>query len=292
MRPPRKRAPIVPFRAGEDAAFSLRCYRRAPTGRPLHAAGLHGHRFFTLNCFDEGRGTLRFTRGELQVAPGVVGLELPGELYDASGLLRMRGWVVEFTEELLDEGALPATLPLRGMPWLGFAVRPWGTPLFARIPPADRPGWDARLARLARELDERRMGSREAARALLHVALIDLLRLLAPDARPIRVPALVAEVFAVIERRYAEPISLAAVARAVGRSGSHVTAAVRRETGMTVLEWITERRLAEARRRLSATDEDVAVVAERVGYDDSSYFTRLFRRAHGLTPRAFRAANR
>ncbi len=61
---------------------------------------------------------------------------------------------------------------------------------------------------------------------------------------------------------------------------------------MTVLEWITERRMAEARRRLRETDEDVAIVAERVGYHDATYFIRLFRRAHQTTPRAFRVANR
>lgn len=275
-------------------AFSLRAFRRIPTGRPLHAPGLHGHRFFTLNCFDRGRGVLAFTRGELQVASGDVGLELPGELYDASGLMRMHGWVVEFTEELLDAptGALSTALSLPGMAGLSFARRPWGTPLFGRISPADRPAWDARFTRLAREVTERRPGYREVARALLHVLLIDLARLLSPEARSSAVPALVHEVLAVIERRYAEPISLGEVARAVGRSGSHVTAALRRETGMTVLEWLTERRMAEARRRLTATDEDIAIVAERVGYLDSSYFTRLFRRAHSLTPRAFRAANR
>ena len=97
--------------------------------------------------------------------------------------------------------------------------------------------------------------------------------------------------FTVIDRNFAEPgVSLSAVARAVGRSPSHVTALVRRETGMTVLEWLTERRMAEARRRLRDTDEDVAIVAERVGYLDPAYFARLFRREHGVSPRAFRRA--
>src|SRR5262249_11940974 len=126
-------------------------------------------------------------------------------------------------------------------------------------------------------------------RALLHLVLVDLARLLgAPPAA--RLSPLVREALDVIERRYAEPISLADVARAVGRSPSHVTSAVAAQTGMTVLERLTERRLAEARRRLQYSDEDVAIVAERVGYEDPSYFTRRFRRAHGASPRAFRGA--
>ena len=72
--------------------------------------------------------------------------------------------------------------------------------------------------------------------------LLDVARLVAPARARSRVgSALVHEVFAVIERRYAEPaVSLAAIARAVGRSTSHVTSVVRVETGMTVLEWLTE----------------------------------------------------
>jgi AraC-like DNA-binding protein len=46
--------------------------------------------------------------------------------------------------------------------------------------------------------------------------------------------------------------------------------------------------MAEARRRLHETDEDVAIVGERVGYCDPAYFARLFRRIHGTSPRSFR----
>jgi AraC family transcriptional activator of pobA len=69
-----------------------------------------------------------------------------------------------------------------------------------------------------------------------------------------------------------------------------VTAVVRAQTGMTVLEWITERRMEEARRRLRETDEDVSIVAERVGYEDPAYFARVFRRTHGMSARDFRNA--
>jgi AraC-like DNA-binding protein len=46
--------------------------------------------------------------------------------------------------------------------------------------------------------------------------------------------------------------------------------------------------MAEARRRLHQTDEDVTIVAERVGHLDSAYFARLFRRIHGVSPRSYR----
>jgi AraC-like DNA-binding protein len=95
-------------------------------------------------------------------------------------------------------------------------------------------------------------------------------------------------VFAVIERGHAEPLSLRDVAREVGMTPGHLTTVVRRRTGRTVQEWIIERRMAEARRLLAATDLPVQEVARRVGITDPGYFTRLFRRAHGTSPRAWR----
>jgi AraC-like DNA-binding protein len=47
--------------------------------------------------------------------------------------------------------------------------------------------------------------------------------------------------------------------------------------------------MAEARRLLLHSDEMVDVIAERVGYADATHFIRMFRRAHGATPAAWRA---
>ena len=148
-----------------------------------------------------------------------------------------------------------------------------------------------RLAAMDRELNERGPAYQEAARALLQLALIEISRAGGPrNALPQRGAALVQEVFAVIDQRYTEPLGLSDVARAVGRSPSYVTNLVREKTGLTVLEWISERRLDEARRRLRESDEDIAIVAERVGYTTADHFIRQFRRAHGMPPGAWRRA--
>jgi AraC-like DNA-binding protein len=99
----------------------------------------------------------------------------------------------------------------------------------------------------------------------------------------------VADALRFIERNCLEPISLEDVAKAANRSPAHLTTLVRRATGRSVKEWIISGRLSEARRRLSHTDERVDVIAERVGYADVTHFIRLFRRAHGVTPAAWRA---
>jgi AraC-like DNA-binding protein len=65
---------------------------------------------------------------------------------------------------------------------------------------------------------------------------------------------------------------------------------VGRKTGRTVQQWITERRMTEARRLLAGTDLTVQAVGARVGYRDASYFIRSFRRGHGVTPLEWRHA--
>jgi AraC family transcriptional activator of pobA len=65
---------------------------------------------------------------------------------------------------------------------------------------------------------------------------------------------------------------------------------VRRRTGRTVQDWIIERRMAEARSLLAETDLSVAEVARRVGVADAGYFSRLFSRTHGASPRRWRAS--
>jgi AraC-like DNA-binding protein len=71
---------------------------------------------------------------------------------------------------------------------------------------------------------------------------------------------------------------------AVNLSSGHLTTIVRRKTGRPVQEWIKERRMAQARRLLVETDLTIDQLARQVGYADSVYFVRTFRRVHGTTP--------
>lgn len=291
---PSTRPPIVPFTPRGDASFPLVVYRRDGS-RTVHAPRLHGHRFFVLFLADGGTGQLRFLNKVLPVGPGHVHLLAPGELHDTSGLASVTGWGAEFTEELLggSGSGVAHFLPRAGQThWIGFWRRAASDPAHAVVPEEERYAWGRRFEIIEQEMREARFGYRELCRAQLQVILIHAARLIAPAGASDVMPPLVNEVFDVIDRRYGEALSLKHVAQAVGRSPSHLTSIIRKETGMTVLEWITERRMAEARRRLRETDEDIAIVAERVGYRDATYFIRQFRRAHQVTPRSFRLSHR
>jgi AraC family transcriptional activator of pobA len=95
-------------------------------------------------------------------------------------------------------------------------------------------------------------------------------------------------VFTVIDRHLGEPLSLRDVARERGMTPGHLTTIVRRRTGRTVQEWIIERRMAEGRSPLSDTALPVGEISRRVGMSDPGYFSRLFGRSHGTSPREWR----
>lgn len=158
-----------------------------------------------------------------------------------------------------------------------------------RVPKDAHPTWVATLTRLEHEARERRAEWREAAKALLTLLLVDAARLASVAAtETLDASPLLARVFDVVEARFRETLSLSDVADALHLTPAHLTTLVRRATGRTVNAWITERRMAEARRLLLQTDLYVADVAATSGYTDPAYFTRQFRRRHSASPLRYR----
>ncbi|MFN8090811.1 MAG: AraC family transcriptional regulator [Vicinamibacteria bacterium] len=170
-------------------------------------------------------------------------------------------------------------------------VRRGGAPV-VRVPAERR----AFLETLLRELTEVEAARNEGVTLVRHSLLtlvLNEVRRASQGAEEAAVPpGLAADALRFIEAHCLERLSLADVARAVRRSPAHVASTLSRATGRTAGEWITAGRLAEARRRLLHSDEMVDVIAERVGYRDATHFIRTFRRAHGATPAAWRAARR
>ena len=54
------------------------------------------------------------------------------------------------------------------------------------------------------------------------------------------------------------------------------------------MNYITEVRMEKAREHLKDTDLSVIEIAENVGYEDSQYFFRVFKKTTGVTPLQYR----
>jgi AraC family transcriptional regulator, transcriptional activator of pobA len=257
----------------------------------------HVHDFPGLAYFETAGGTLRTGGRTWPVEAGDLFVIAPGDVMghiDAADLAGAVGWGVFFTADALGPDVPGAHLAWRTHPLLFPFVRGGAIgALRLRVPAAERPEWVARVHALHDELARRRDGYREAALAHLVLLLVGVSRLAADvvdDLRENREP-LLAAVFAVIERRYPEPLSLRDVAAAVRISPGHLTSTVRRQTGRTVQQWITERRMVQARRLLVATDLTVGEVGRKVGFPDAGYFARTFGKVHGMSPARWRRAD-
>jgi len=71
-------------------------------------------------------------------------------------------------------------------------------------------------------------------------------------------------------------------------SENYLLRCVSKSSGRSPKEWIIDVRLMHAQKLLRTTDATVAEIAAQSGFDDSSYFGRLFRRRFGMSPRSFR----
>jgi AraC family transcriptional regulator len=99
--------------------------------------------------------------------------------------------------------------------------------------------------------------------------------------------AVVESARATLGARYAEELSLGAIARAVGVSRSRLCRVFRRRTGTTLHAYRDGLRLRAALEALPERD-DLTALALDLGYASHSHFGARFRRAFGLTPSAAR----
>jgi AraC family transcriptional activator of pobA len=63
-----------------------------------------------------------------------------------------------------------------------------------------------------------------------------------------------------------------------------------KHTGMTASEMVQERLVVEAKRILTHVEASIADIANALGFTDSAYFTRLFKKCTGQTTKQFKPA--
>lgn len=86
-----------------------------------------------------------------------------------------------------------------------------------------------------------------------------------------------------------EDLSLNKVAREVNISANYLSAVFSQEMGITFTEYVTGKRMEKAKELLRTTDKRSGEVALAVGYRDPHYFSFLFKKTQGCTPRDYRA---
>ncbi len=85
-----------------------------------------------------------------------------------------------------------------------------------------------------------------------------------------------------------EDLSLNVVAGACEVSSNYLSAMFSQEMKITFVEYVTNKRMNRAKQLLKTTENKSGEIASLVGYKDSHYFSSLFKKTQGMTPREYR----
>lgn len=91
-----------------------------------------------------------------------------------------------------------------------------------------------------------------------------------------------------IRSRICQTITLEQLAETAHLSKDHYSRLFKREVGCTPQQYITRKRIEQAQLMLLTNEEPVKSVAYALGFEDHSYFNRLFRQCTGYTPKQYR----
>jgi signal transduction histidine kinase/DNA-binding LacI/PurR family transcriptional regulator/AraC-like DNA-binding protein len=100
------------------------------------------------------------------------------------------------------------------------------------------------------------------------------------------------QVMAFIHEHFGEPISRENMAAHAGVSVRHLTRCFVQEMNISPLEYLQRYRVKQAKRLLRDKSKSVTEIAHVVGFSDSNYFSRAFRREAGISPSAYQAGER
>lgn len=94
-----------------------------------------------------------------------------------------------------------------------------------------------------------------------------------------------------INDNFAKQITIDELAISVNLSASHLSAVFKRETKTTIIDFLTQVRIDQAKKMLTTTTMSVAEIAYAVGYQDAKYFSRAFFRTTRIRPSEYRQLN-
>lgn len=91
-----------------------------------------------------------------------------------------------------------------------------------------------------------------------------------------------------ISKNYAEPITLETVADLVHLNPAYFSTIFKQSTGSSFREYLNMVRIEESKRLLSNTDYTLIDIAIATGFENQSYFSKVFKKYTGLTPKQYR----
>ncbi|MFL6672717.1 MAG: AraC family transcriptional regulator [Massilia sp.] len=270
---------------------------REPLTRP------HRHEYFQIMVTLDGAGEQTIGGSVRPVKPGTITFVLPYRVHLVPLPAGARYIVINFAQRFLRPeldvdpldledvpvSSVPELAPFLYQEYMDYAVSG-----------GDFAALEALLAQMIAENGERRFGSLEILRGKL-LQLIgltcrryetELLRLSTARSSSSGRRDTLLRVSRYVRENLARDLNLTEAAAAAFLSPNYLAHLLKKETGKSFTELVTERRMERAQDLLTNTAMRIAEVARATGFTDEGYFTRRFRQRYGFSPRAFRESVR
>ncbi len=257
-----------------------------------HPSPLHTHDFWEIVVVMGGEGDHLTEGGQYRIRAGDAFVLRPHWIHG----YRIRGRL-SLINVLFDEPMLDAPMAdLKTMPGYHalFTLEPLyrlehGFETRLRL----KRGQLDRVARLIDRLEEELRSGKPGALPMAVSWFLQVIVYLSRCYQQARVPRVqtylkVGRAISYIERHYAEPITLAHLAEIANVSVNTLIREFKGATGHTPIDYLLRTRMRRAQRHLRNTRRTISQVAFDVGFNDSNYFSRQFRRILGVSPRDYR----
>lgn len=251
----------------------------------------HSHPVYHLMYITDGEGT--FEVGELttRALPGMLYWISPNEphRFEASLTRPMSNYSSTFV--LRGEDGKPADIPFLDL------IEEYAEtqlPAAARlspclVPPQYRPAVENGFRQTVGLADASSRDMRDKLRVLdLIIRIADTASRIGQAAPSRESRTAVTALQRFVETNLHRPLTLAEMARHIHVTPNYLCRMFKRETGVTPRHYVQKLRMEKALERLADTDESVYGIAEQLGFESASYFTRVFRAKYGITPSVFR----
>jgi two-component system response regulator YesN len=100
--------------------------------------------------------------------------------------------------------------------------------------------------------------------------------------------AVIAKIQLFIQENLDKELNRDDIASSVYRNPAYLSRLFRKETGLSLTDYIVQVKIEKAKRLLKETNDKISNIAEGVGYVHFSYFAKLFKKVVGSTPQEYR----
>lgn len=125
-------------------------------------------------------------------------------------------------------------------------------------------------------------------KALFYQFIYELLQQLHQQQVIVQQPDLVEQIQNYIEEYYNQPITRESLAQMLNYSVPYIAKQFKQKTGRSIIDYLIQIRIQKAQQLLLHTTSSLQEIASSVGYEDVSYFIRIFKKYSGQTPMQFK----